>query len=224
MELYEFMGRTASQDLKERADGMRKACGGTRPSEVISLTVVMDGEHSKNSPSDSSSSLLQTSFGTVNVTFTYNADIVSAIKMLPPNQRSFDPVTKHWPIDLLALPDLVEYLLPLEYAPCDMLKALCQAVRDVANALYIMPDDDDNASPQNGNIFCQPVNKEPTTEAPVLSSVAAPVGVKQEPPEEEAPSSEQTTRQQLKDGIHKTVSLLVQHKNWGYSDFDRSDC
>jgi hypothetical protein len=234
IELYEFMGRTANQDFKQRADAMRKACGGTRPSEVISLTVVMDGDLSAKVPSDSSP-FLQPNFGTVNVKFTYNADIVSAIKMLPPNQRSFDPVTKYWPVDLLALPDLVEHLLPLEYAPCDKLKALCQAVRDITKALYIIiPDDDDdhddsNLSPGNTNTFCQPVKEEPTKEAPILSSSVEPVAAEKQEQNEvgTSQSSAQTTlqHQQLEVGIHKTVSLLVQHKSRdNHGDFDRSDC
>jgi hypothetical protein len=56
----------------------------------------------------------------------YDAEIVNAIKHLP-SQHAFDPTLKVWPIDLLALPDILEHLLPLGHAPCENVKALSTA-------------------------------------------------------------------------------------------------
>jgi hypothetical protein len=51
------------------------------------------------------------------VKFTYNLEIIAAIMQLPPNQRSFDSLTKPWPDDLFALPELLEHLEPMGYVP-----------------------------------------------------------------------------------------------------------
>ena len=36
-----------------------------------------------------------------------------AIKSLPPWQRAWDPATRTWPVEVLALPELLEALAPL---------------------------------------------------------------------------------------------------------------
>ena len=55
----------------------------------------------------------------ITVTFLFDADIVQSLKMLAPNQRTFDPVSKAWKLDLelqlLALPLMLENRLPLGY-------------------------------------------------------------------------------------------------------------
>ena len=52
------------------------------------------------------------------MTFLFDADIVQSLKMLAPTQRTFDPVSKAWKLDLLALPLMLENLLPLGYNEC----------------------------------------------------------------------------------------------------------
>ena len=56
-------------------------------------------------------------FGSITLTFLFDADIVQSLKMLAPNQRTFDPVSKAWKfdLDLLVLPLMLENRLPLGY-------------------------------------------------------------------------------------------------------------
>ena len=48
---------------------------------------------------------------------------LAAIKQLAPIQRSYNAQTREWPVDLLALPELLCYLAPLGYTPSPPLKA-----------------------------------------------------------------------------------------------------
>lgn len=87
--------------------------------------------------SESNNILPVETLGKVHVKFMSNAKFVDAIKNLPPSQRSFHPTLKVWPIDLLALPDLLEHLLLLGYAPsCDKVKASCASCRAIAKSMY----------------------------------------------------------------------------------------
>jgi hypothetical protein len=57
--------------------------------------------------------------GRIVCSFEYDTDVVSALKQLAPTQRSYNPTTHDWPIDLLALPELLVHLAaePLGYRP-----------------------------------------------------------------------------------------------------------
>ena len=68
--------------------------------------------------------------------------------MLAPTQRTFDPVSKAWKLDLLALPLMLENLLPLGYNAPKRIQSLASLVNDVDSLMYgqklltEMPEDD----------------------------------------------------------------------------------
>ncbi|CAB9500866.1 expressed unknown protein [Seminavis robusta] len=126
IELYEFMGRSPDEELLERSNQVTQARKtAVDPREVITLMV---------RPEDTATNATWP-FGSVHVQFLFDAKIVSSIKLLPPSQRQFDPMTKHWPIDLLALPYLLEVLLPLEYRPSKELSALCGKCKEISGII-----------------------------------------------------------------------------------------
>jgi len=110
--LYEFMGRTVDENLKKRAKEIKESFGGTSASDAIKLTVqlALKGHRDGKDFADTTNAI-----GSVLVTFLYDAKVVSALKMLSPVQPSYDPATKAWTVDILALPELVEHLEPLGY-------------------------------------------------------------------------------------------------------------
>ena len=120
--LYEFMGRTPDKELRERAKEITKSCNGGSASDAIKLTV----RFSFNCVSSDSDHL---SFGSVDFTFYYDAMVVRSLKMVPPSVRSYDPATKAWTVELLALPHALEFLGEIGYsAPTKELKALSDAL------------------------------------------------------------------------------------------------
>ena len=68
--------------------------------------------------------------------FQYDADIVAALKQLAPVQRSYSALTKEWPVDLLALPDLLAHLAQLHYVPPARLAALSGVCERLETLLY----------------------------------------------------------------------------------------
>ena len=56
--------------------------------------------------------------------------------MLAPTQRTFDPVSKAWKLDLLALPLMLENLLPLGYNEPKRLQSLASLINDVDSFMY----------------------------------------------------------------------------------------
>ena len=68
--------------------------------------------------------------------FQYDADIVAALKQLAPVQRSYSALTKEWPVDLLALPDLLAHLAQLHYVPERRLAALSGVCERLETLLY----------------------------------------------------------------------------------------
>jgi hypothetical protein len=125
--LYEHMGRTPDESLRKRAKEIVAACGGGNPNQVITLSVRLENDNNNDS---------SPSPGKVMVKFMYNPKIVAAIKQLPPNQRSFDPLTKQWPVELLALPAMLEHLRPMGYVPCNKVVALSDACQAMMGILY----------------------------------------------------------------------------------------
>jgi len=122
--LYEHMGRTADSDLKKRAEQIQNSYGGNSAADAIKLTIQF------------SFSVKDTSFGNVNVSFLFDADIVDAIKMLPPPARNYDHETKSWNVELQALPDLLEYLESLQYVPSSELREVCDCITGIETFLH----------------------------------------------------------------------------------------
>jgi len=120
IDLYEHMGRTASDELKKRATQIMKSYGYSSATDTIKLSVdiylntnteKMTGSSSSNDEEENN----DLSVGSINATFLYDANIVSSFKMLPPTQRSYNPASKVWTIDLFALPSLLDSVNPLGY-------------------------------------------------------------------------------------------------------------
>ncbi len=135
--LYEYMGRSASNDLKQRAKKIQEMYGGgsCSASDVIKTCVDVDLDKLKNGgDGDFANGAFE--IGSVTVSFLYDADIVQSLRMLAPTQRSYDPTSKAWTIDLLALPRMLANLLPLGYNAPKPLRTLASLVNDVDSLLY----------------------------------------------------------------------------------------
>eukprot|EP00928_Gymnodinium_smaydae_P037937 TRINITY_DN26273_c0_g5_i1.p1 TRINITY_DN26273_c0_g5~~TRINITY_DN26273_c0_g5_i1.p1 ORF type:complete len:577 (-),score=38.16 TRINITY_DN26273_c0_g5_i1:240-1970(-) len=101
--LWEHMGRKVEPALKERAKKVRDTYGG---SDSITLRLELP-----RSPFDNQDA----NFGSIIVSFQYNAALVSAVKQLAPIQRSYDSSTKTWDIRLFALSEFLQHIQPLGY-------------------------------------------------------------------------------------------------------------
>ena len=55
--------------------------------------------------------------------------------MLPPSCRNYNSVSKEWSVDLLALPHVIEFLLPLSYHPSRELKLVCESIASIDSVL-----------------------------------------------------------------------------------------
>eukprot|EP00854_Cymbomonas_tetramitiformis_P015546 gene15546-18428_t len=135
--LFEHMGRKPDTELKRRAKEVVENCGASA-TEGIRLVIHLQTADGSRS-GDGLSYGIGESLGRVVAMFHYDADVVSAIKQLPPTQRSYDPATKSWPIDLLALPDLLEHLGALSYTPSTALSALASACAQIERLLEQPP-------------------------------------------------------------------------------------
>jgi hypothetical protein len=233
IELYEYMGRTPNESLKKRAKEVIKACGGTNPTEIITLPVHLDihntGENQKQHGETISltENTTSTRLGTVNVQFMYNSDIVSAIKNLPPTQRSFNPVTKQWPIDLLALPELLEHLEPLGYSPCEKLTALGSTCRELVDCM------DRHQQNQGSRLSSSPA-KDPaqqssygTGNGALTSSIEDTLDIPTMLPQDEDPAGEthDIVKAQLGDTLKNIMTLFTKHKEERKEAvIDRADC
>lgn len=76
------------------------------------------------------------SIGKIDITFLYDTDLVMALKMLPPTQRSYEPSSKTWSIDLFALPDLLEHLTPLGYKADDRLQEIARLTDNIERTIF----------------------------------------------------------------------------------------
>ncbi|OEU12742.1 zinc finger protein [Fragilariopsis cylindrus CCMP1102] len=134
IDLYEHMGRTASDELKDRALQITKAYGDSSASDAIKLSI--DIYLNNNN-----------SVGSFDATFLYDTKIVSAFKMLPPTQRSYDPTSKVWTVDLFALPSLIDILVPLGYNATKRLSTISNLTKFVYGLFY--DDQDADATIKN---------------------------------------------------------------------------
>ena len=130
--LYEHMGRSASAELKLRAKEIQEKFGNSSASDAIKMVVRIHSSKPEGADNVEAVPML----GSVAVTFLYDADIVSALKMLSPTQRTYNPATKAWSIDILALPDLLEILMPLGYSASKRLRDLSSLTSNIDNILF----------------------------------------------------------------------------------------
>ena len=127
--LYEFMGRTIDESMKKRAKEIQESFGSASASDAIKLSIqlALKGQEAANATN---------SIGSVVISFLYDADVVAALKMLSPVLRTYDPTSKSWTIDILALPELLEHLEPLEYKPSAHLVEVANACSVLQNVLW----------------------------------------------------------------------------------------
>jgi hypothetical protein len=138
MALYQHMGRTPDAALVKRANEMHKAYQGTNPAQAMTLTIQMN-MNTRSTPHVSQESL---SLGTVTATFCYNVEIIERIKRLPPDQRSFNPTTKEWILDILSLPEFLQHLNEIGYTPSLHLQEIADSCQSMSNLLYGYGGDD----------------------------------------------------------------------------------
>ena len=152
--LYEHMGRSASDELKKRSKEVQEKFGGSSASDAIKFVVEISLDKLKNGGKMDVED--NASFGSITTTFLYDADIVSAMKMLAPTQRTYEPTSKAWKIDLLALPTLLENLLPFGYNAPKRLRDLASHVNDVDNLLYGQIETIDIKTAKNADVRVPP--------------------------------------------------------------------
>lgn len=160
--LYEHMGRKADSGLKRRAAEIEKAFGGASASDAIKMVIrfsldehLADAERQVKSSSTSTTDIQppqpEPSFGSAQLTFLYDAEVVSALKMLPPSQRSYDPPTKTWTVDILAIPSSLDHLSTIGYTPSKDLQAISNSIEELVGVLYggSEAEDEEDASATN---------------------------------------------------------------------------
>ena len=137
--LYEHFGRKPDVELKQRAKEVVAQCGADAGQAVTLKVELTAAAGSSAGVCDGASSLQK--IGRVIVTFVYNADVVAAIKQLPPIQRAYDATTRAWPVDLLALPELLSHLQQeAGYAPPSAaLSELSEACATIDELLHARP-------------------------------------------------------------------------------------
>lgn len=191
--LFEFMGRSVDDSLKKRANEIEASYGGSSASDAIKLAIELDLIEQEQDDDGSSS------IGSVLVTFLYDADVVSALKMLSPVQRSYNPETKAWSVDILALPELLEHLEPLGFHPSPRLQEVAKSCSELENLLW---------------------NQELT------GSEAQPIDIDADEEEKALPIANEGDRAQLlEDGLKRLVSVVGNmKKSEGARKLDRSDC
>lgn len=211
--LYKHMGRTPDASLVSRSKAIVRSCAGADPKDVITLTVRLDQceQSSSNNNNNSNSEQQNKTIGTVGVKFLYNADIVSAIKCLPPGQRSFDPATKVWSISLMALPELLlVHLEPLGFhaASNEALLQLCTSCQVISNIIF-----DDDLPPPEGAESQSPISVTNQSQVNTTSTVTE-------------GESNALKRDNLKKELHNVVQLLkcVDSKMKKSGGIDRSNC
>lgn len=129
--LYEHMGREVDPSLQQRAKELTQTLG-TAASDAIQMSIQLQvlakaTNDDDDDDDDSVSSSPAATIGSVQVKFLYDADVVASLKKLSPLQRTYDPATKIWTLDVLALPELLEHLQPLGYAPSQELQGVAKS-------------------------------------------------------------------------------------------------
>ena len=121
--LYKYMGREPDRELKDRADEISKSYAGTSASDAIKIAIRLSVDETS------------LGIGAAVIAFYYDASVVEALKMIPPSCRNYNSVSKEWSVDLLALPHVMEFLLPLSYHPSQELKLVCESISSIDSVL-----------------------------------------------------------------------------------------
>jgi Zinc-finger of C2H2 type len=143
--LYEHMGRQVDDALLQRAKELTQSMG-SAPVDSIQLSLHLVTSSSSLTPESPLETKTATtpSVGTIQLKFFYDAGIVASLKNLSPSQRTYDPATKIWTIDVLALPELLEHLQPLGYNPCQTLQELAQSCTKVQELVTAAQETEEN--------------------------------------------------------------------------------
>ncbi|KAL3913128.1 MAG: hypothetical protein SGARI_000812 [Bacillariaceae sp.] len=143
------MGRTPDPELVERAKTIQESYQGTLASDAIRIVVKFDVKEGGGDDGGDNSSQQQPmiSFGSADFSFYYDADIIVALKMVPPSLRTYDPATKIWSVELLALPHALEYLTEIGYtSPPPALKEISEHLAELDAAVHDKMNGDDDTS------------------------------------------------------------------------------
>lgn len=136
--LYAFMGRQVDESLHERAKELTESLGSSS-SDSIQMSFQLSSEANS------------ATIGQILVKFLYDADIVAALKKLSPLQRSYEPSSRIWTVDLLALPELLEHLHGLDYNPSDKLQEVAKSCETVQQLLGdMLPQEEKDNTLDNG--------------------------------------------------------------------------
>ena len=135
------MGRTPSREILQRGKEIEETLGPSA-SDSIKLSIQFCLRNLLESGNEGAlsapySTMEQISIGTINVTFLYDASIVMALKMLPPTQRTYEPLSKTWSVDLFALTDLLHHVTQLGYNANERLKKIAKVTNDIESAIFV---------------------------------------------------------------------------------------
>ena len=134
--LYEHMGRTPDTALKERARRIKSIYGGASASDAIKICARFSLEKANDEERLCIDGHNDVSFGSASLTFLYDANVVEALKMLPPKLRSYNPTSRSWTIDLLALPLVLSFFSPLGYLPSNKLKTVADSISNIDEIMH----------------------------------------------------------------------------------------
>jgi len=219
--LYEFMGRTPDKNLKDRAADITRLYNGGSASDTIKISVKFSLPASSVPPSQNNNQHQQqnqqhiSSFGTADFSFLYDAEVVTSLKMVPPSFRNYDPDTKMWTIQLLALPHALEFLSEIGYLGLsEALKDLSESLASLDSILHgehdtsadseVIPD-----RPSSNTIKIEGVSE---TQIPLTSSSTSP------------DETMKSRNAKLKETVKQIGSILRGSKKESDKQFDRSDC
>jgi Zinc-finger of C2H2 type len=142
--LYEHMGRTVDDSLQQRAKELAQTIGTTSTSsDDIQLSLQLEETSSTNPETDLDTQTTTNTIGTIRLKFLFDAGIVASLKKVSPSQRTYDPATKIWTVDVLALHELLDHLQPLGYTPCQKLQELAQSCTKVQELVSAAQENDD---------------------------------------------------------------------------------
>ena len=235
--LYEHMGRTPDAPLKTRAKQISDANSGGSAADAIKLAVQLVEVHTAVDGT--------TIIGRAICTFQYDTDVISSIKQLAPVQRSYNAQTKEWPVDLLALPELLSHLAPLGYAPSTRLAELATVCERVEHLLYPGPpcptaspseelsdealrsidvDAIVESSSSQGRPCESELGQDNSRTGSKAHSSAAPQASGTPPPPSVHPSAAEVAREKELEASLGQLQRLVRLEAEGGATFGRSDC
>jgi len=203
--LYQFMGREPEREIKERAKKITDAYNGASAADAIEIVISL---YVKENLTDK--------LGVGVFSFYYDKDVVEALKQLPPSCRNYNPMTKAWTVDLLALPHVLEFLLPIGYKPSKELNTVIDTIACIDNMLH--GSEYNNANANGEESFQSPVKSnsndmESSFEAEMVASAEK---------AEMAHEQQKQQNKELKITVEKLVTILQNSKHDAV-ELDRSD-